>query len=662
MQNLLNDLIDILKSKADFVVDGKLAKNIVVEKALQLDSEFLQLLLTSDSIKEHFFKKIGDVFVFDKIKFQEFVSNKEFLPNSYTSFKNQIGLIDESGCSLKQNKDVVLTWAYKDCVLEGGQDKEDAKRDEIFYNETLAPDEITRLFEEKVLTNFEKWDKESVENNQVKSVISLGDNDNLLIKGNNLLALHCLKKRYANKIKLIYIDPPYYFVSDKKVDTFSYNSNFKLSTWLTFMKNRLEIARDLLSEDGAIFVQISDDGVAELHCLLKEIFNKNTNNFINKITVKTKSPSGFSSVNAGVFETAEYILVFAKDKRKWKYTPQFVKSTYDANYKWYIKNIEDTENNWQICDLLDEVAKTEGFDNKNIAIAKLSKEVFYQKLAKFALEHSDKIFRETEINDSASKELVSLREKSKLTKNYIYKFERDSFYPVYVKNGKEMAFYSKKVRLIDGEMTPSIQLSNIWNDISYEGIAKEGNVTLQKGKKPEKLLQRIIEMSSNQGDYVLDFFAGSGTTAAVAHKLNRQWIAIEQMDYIKNLPEERIKNVLKGEQSGISKMVNWQGGGEFIYCELKQANEIFVQKIRKAQNVNELVSIYGEMKSQAFMRYEIENFDINEFQKLDFEDAQRILLNCLDKNHLYVNLSEIEDNQYDISPSEKILNKEFYKK
>ena len=106
MQNLLNDLIDILKSKADFVVDGKLAKNIVVEKALQLDSEFLQLLLTSDSIKEHFFKKIGDVFVFDKIKFQEFVSNKEFLPNSYTSFKNQIGLIDESGCSLKQNKDV----------------------------------------------------------------------------------------------------------------------------------------------------------------------------------------------------------------------------------------------------------------------------------------------------------------------------------------------------------------------------------------------------------------------------------------------------------------------------------------------------------------------------------------------------------------------------
>ena len=149
MQNLLNDLIDILKNKADFVVEGKLAKNIVVEKALQLDSEFLQLLLTSDSIKKHFFKKIGDVLVFDKVKFQEFVSNKEFLPNSYTSFKNQIGLTNEEGMSFKQNKDVVLTWAYKDCVLEGGQDKEDAKRDEIFYNETLAPDEITRLFAEK---------------------------------------------------------------------------------------------------------------------------------------------------------------------------------------------------------------------------------------------------------------------------------------------------------------------------------------------------------------------------------------------------------------------------------------------------------------------------------------------------------------------------------
>ena len=264
MQNLLNDLIDILKSKADFVVEGKLAKNIVVEKALQLDSEFLQLLLTPDSIKEHFIKKIGDVFVFDKIKFQEFVSNKEFLPNSYTSFKNQIGLINERGSSLKQNKDVVLTWAYKDCVLEGGQDKEDAKRNEIFYNETLAPDEITRLFEEKVLTNFEKWDKESVENNQAKPVISLGDNDNLLIKGNNLLALHCLKKQYANKIKLIYIDPPY----NTGNDSFKYNDTFNHSTWLTFMKNRLEIAKELLKEDGSIFVSIDNNELCYLQVLM----------------------------------------------------------------------------------------------------------------------------------------------------------------------------------------------------------------------------------------------------------------------------------------------------------------------------------------------------------------------------------------------------------
>lgn len=170
MQNLLNDLVEVLQHNADYVVDGKLAKNIVIEKALQLDSEFLQLLLTSDTIKEHFFKKIGDVLVFDKIKFQEFVSNKEFLPNSYTSFKNQIGLTDERGGTLKQNKDVVLTWAYKDCVLEGGQDKEDEKRDEIFYNEVLAPDEITRLFEPKVLTNFEKWDIEAVKNNKPKNV------------------------------------------------------------------------------------------------------------------------------------------------------------------------------------------------------------------------------------------------------------------------------------------------------------------------------------------------------------------------------------------------------------------------------------------------------------------------------------------------------------
>ncbi len=624
MQNLLNDLIDILKNNANFVVEGKLAKNIVIEKALQMDAELLELLLSSDSIKEHFFKKIGDTFVFDKIKFQEFVSNKEFLPNSYTSFKNQIGLIEERGSSLKQNKDVVLTWAYKDCVLEGGQDKEDVKRDEIFYNETLAPDEITRLFEEKVLTNFEKWDKEAVDNNQAKPVMSLNNNDNLLIKGNNLLALHCLKKRYSNKIKLIYIDPPY----NTGNDGFKYNDSFNHSTWLTFMKNRLEVAKELLSEDGIILVQIdnSPSSINEspeygyLSVLLDEVFNRK--NYLTTLIWKKKGNP--SNTQQGIGTITESILMYCKNiekvdvnllefKRKYQYEEEG--RPYNLEYPVKTNNGEYKR------------------ETMNFPI-KTKEGIFYPPEGK----------RWTYNEEAIQEKIINNKYVIDEGKFKIKKFPED---------------YKKgDCKLYNNLLLHEGSLKIAKDELAALGFDRE----MFDSPKPESLLKSLINICTKEGELVLDFFAGSGTTPAVAHKLKRKWIAIEQMDYIKDLPETRLKKVIKGEQGGISPNVSWHGGGMFIYCELMQANEIFVQKIRKAQNVNELVYIYDEMQSQAFMRYEIENFDINEFQKLDFEDAQRILLNCLDKNHLYVNLSEIEDNQYDISPSEKSLNKEFYKK
>ena len=293
--------------------DGQLIKNSIVEAALSLQPNLIKLLLGNDKLSTNFFSDVEGVKVFDKVKFQRFVMNKSFLADSYTAYKNKIGLTDKDGRFISESREVVLSWPYKDCVLEGGQTKEDAKRDEIFWSEILAPDEINRLTGPKTFTGFKRYDKDGEH-----TVDELLPTDNLIIKGNNLLALYSLRKKYAGRIKLIYIDPPYYFVANKKEDTFNYNSNFKLSTWCTFMKNRLEVARELLSDDGAIFVQISDDGVGELHLIMKDVFNKDgENNFINKITVKTKSPSGFASVNPGVFESAEYILAFAKHKSRW---------------------------------------------------------------------------------------------------------------------------------------------------------------------------------------------------------------------------------------------------------------------------------------------------------------------------------------------------------
>jgi len=270
MQNLMNDLTKLFQKDERIFADGKLLKNKLTELALKLDQPLIELLLSDNKAKEHFFiektVKKEKVFVFDKDKFIAFVNNKEFLPDSFTSFKNKIGLMT-NGDYLKEKGDVVLAWAYKDCVLEGGQDKEDQRRDEIFYNETLSPDEIDRLFEPKVLMNFKKYDSKGK-----CKLTEFNADDNLIIKGNNLLALHCLKQKFRGQVKLIYIDPPYN--TDGPEDYFQYNDSFNHSTWLTFMRNRLEIAKDLLSGDGAIYVQLDYNEIHYCKVLLDEVFGR----------------------------------------------------------------------------------------------------------------------------------------------------------------------------------------------------------------------------------------------------------------------------------------------------------------------------------------------------------------------------------------------------
>lgn len=263
MQNLLNDLTLLLEQDSRLVAEGKLLKNKVVELALALDPGLIKQLLKHDAIRKHFFIEVEGVLVFDKIKFQRFVSNKQFLPDSYTAFKNKIGL-SANGEYLTESKEVVLSWPYKDCVLEGGQDKEDARRNEVFWNETLAPDQIDRLLSPKALTGFKRYGKDGEH-----PVAELSLNDNLIIKGNNLLALHTLRKVYTGQVKLIYIDPPY----NTGTDSFKYNDNFNHSTWLTFMRNRLQVAWGLLSQDGAIFVQCDDSEYVYLKAMCDEIFH-----------------------------------------------------------------------------------------------------------------------------------------------------------------------------------------------------------------------------------------------------------------------------------------------------------------------------------------------------------------------------------------------------
>ena len=651
------ELESLLLAQDRYVIDGVLNKSKLSELARKYDGKLLKLLMEEECICDHFFSKVDDgIHVFKKDAFLQFINNKEFLPDSYTAYKTKIGLGNDNGDYISENNDVVLNFPYKDCILEGGQTKEDTKRQEVFFNKTLAPNEINRLLDNKVLTNFKRYDKDGEH-----EVGRIEDTDNLIIKGNNLVILHSLKKRYAGKVKCIYIDPPYYFDKVKKEDTFQYNSNFKLSTWLVFMKNRLLIAKDLLAEDGAIFIQISDDGVSELHLLMKEIFGRD--NFINKITVKTKSPSGFASVNPGLFETAEYILAFSKNKVKWKYNTQFVRAEYDTNYKFFVLNKEQDVANWKIVNLDEYIVEQNNFKSKKEAIKKLGNVFFHNLVSEFALNHADSIFRYTPINNNASKQLVELRDLSHKTPDLVFFQKREDNYDVYVKNGQEIAFYSKKIRKIDGQLLPSIQLSNIWNDTPYEGIAKEGNVQLKGGKKPEKLIKRIIELSSNVGDLILDFHLGSGTTAAVAHKLNRKYIGVEQLNYEENDSIQRIKNVINGDSTGISKAVDWQGGGSFVYCELKNDAQDFLNKVDKALSSEELVELLEQVKRSSFLSYRVETKKLHreEFAKLSLFEQKQLLAELIDQNNLYVNYSDIDDVNNEITEKEKELNRQFYK-
>ena len=308
MQNLLDDLTQLIQAEQAFISDGAILKNAVIEAALNMDVRLLELLIQSDTLKAHFFTEVAGTLVFDKVKFQDFVSNKAFLPDSYTAFKNRIGLTDGRGDYLSQSRDVVLAWPYKDCVLEGGMKKEDRGRNEVFWNTTLAPDDITRLFEPKVMTGWERWDAEAVAEGKAKPVGEVSQDDNLLIKGNNLLALHSLKARYAGKVKLIYIDPPY----NTGNDGFRYNDRFNHSAWLTFMRNRLEVAKELLSRDGTVFLHLDDGEIHYCKVLMDEVFGRD--NFINHIATRMKLTAGASGggEDKKLKKSIEHILVYSK--------------------------------------------------------------------------------------------------------------------------------------------------------------------------------------------------------------------------------------------------------------------------------------------------------------------------------------------------------------
>lgn len=596
-------LTDLLKTNHNFVDDeGELLLAAVQDRAWKIDRDLVKLLLSDKEIKAKFFDEIDGHWIFNINTFLEYISQKNFLDNSYTRFRNRIGLtIGEK--YLRERGDVALVWAYKDTVLEGGQTKEEEKRKEIFFNEVLAQDEINRLLDPKALTNFTRY---TAKGKQPAKDFKRDENglirENLILKGNNLLALYTLKTQFRGQVKLIYIDPPF----NTERDSFTYNDNFMHSTWLTFMKNRLSVAYELLSNDGNMMVHVDNNESHYLKILLDEIFGRE--NFINEIVWHKGREGGSSRSHAKSSSMpTEYqnIFIYAKDKSKRFWNPPL--GPYKAST---ISGIEKDSKGWFY---------TRGRMGRTPAAWELEA-------------------------GSGLKTYVSDR----------VDLEKDEV-----------------IKLLTAKDAQYVALGDVWSNDLVKNT-KEANYDTAK---PEGLLRIIIEASTKPEDLVLDFFLGSGTTAAACLKLKRRIIGVEQLDGGMNVALPRLSSVIDGENKGISKSVGWTGGSDFIYCELMKYNETFMERIQAAKNSKELLKIWQDMAEGSFLNWyvdpEMPEEAIKDFEAIGkedpstgsgrgFEKQKKLLAELLDKNQLYVNLSEIDDAQFKVSKEDKALNKAFY--
>lgn len=398
--------------------------------------------------------------------------------------------------------------------------------------------------------------------------------DNMLIHGDNLLALKALEKAgYTGRIKCIYIDPPYNTGSAFE----HYDDNLEHSIWLNLMHKRLVILHKLLADDGSLWISIDDEEAHYLKVICDEIFSRN--NFVADITYEKSNVSGLGQ-GGSIFKTGEKVLLYKKENtvfNKVFSTDRLALKTM-KRYKNVLKDTGSKE-------LVDEfVSASNGkpvkvFKHSGYTVEKISLKKFEEREVEIRKEYFDNfkyIFR-----------TYVIQQENEFQNTLMKNFEKNSLYSVeytpsrgrhegklttlYYYNGELCAWLSDTAFISGNDIVKTTGLSNVWknDDIPKSDLGNEGGVTFQRSKKPEKLLERIFKMSTNEGDLVLDSFLGSGTTCAVAHKMGRKWIGVELGDHAYTHCKVRMDRVISGEdKSGVSKSYNWQGGGSYKFYEL----------------------------------------------------------------------------------------------
>lgn len=384
--------------------------------------------------------------------------------------------------------------------------------------------------------------------------------DNRLIFGDNLLALKALEQEFTGKVKCVYIDPP--FNTQQALE--HYDDGIEHSLWLSLMRDRLELIRSLLDKTGTLFVHIDDNEIAYLSALLDEVFGRANKLYV--VTFKQASATGHKSINPGCVSTTNFILLYAKDKSSWVPNKVYTARGRDPRYGQFIRNRDERHKSWAFDTLANAFAASLGLsveDSRKI-------DRYQQKLDQFVIGHASDVVRlaRPSYDDvgAAARKMIDI---SKRFPTRVLRLTRKGYSDMYFLGGQRILFYADKVKVIDGVATTAEPLTTLWDDILSNNLHKEGGVKFPKGKKPEALIKRVLELCTNPGDLVLDSFAGSGTTGAVAQKMGRRWLMVELGDQCHTHVIPRLKSVIDGEDlSGVTRAVDWKGGGGFRYYKL----------------------------------------------------------------------------------------------
>ena len=643
MSNYYDEIVSILKKDDRFFSkEGSLLKNALYEAAMKMDVKLIKLLYSNELTKKQFFRDVEGIAVFDKVGFGWLVNNRSFFPDSYTRYKNKIGLTDEFGNLISNSNQVELVFPYKDCILAGGQTKEDQKRQEVFYNVSLAPDEVDRLMYPKVLTGFKRVSAQGI-----SEADSLSIDDNYVIKGNNLLALSSIEKRFANRVRMVYWDVPYNTGSD----SFGYNDKFSRSSWLLFIKNRVEKVLPMLTNHGGVFlIQCSFHQYSYLKVLLDEIIG----NYVMTFNVLVRHPERTLTGDKEFNDVIEYILVYSKSSN-FKMPKKEEGKTVD-DYQWVVKELTS--------------GKSITFEGRKARV--FLPDEYEMTRIEPARENFKIVTVRGSIKEKNSSGRFYVKHLHPLEKKYppktLFKVEDigDDMYdyryfylpPEGNKNG---AYLQGMPTSSDVTYKPYPNFLDFVQ--SYNVVNDEGNVEFRNGKKPEDLLAFLIGIFTAEGDLVLDAFGGSGTTAAVALKMNRQFIICEQMDYVEDVTVKRIMGVLNGEESDLLPEYEYDGHGSFVYFELAKLNQLYVDRIYNAKE-RELKKIWADIMETGYISCKVTPAEIDlssdDFISLTEEEKKRLLLCLLDMNQLYVNYCDIDDKSFKISKYDKHMTKMFY--